>query len=72
MNERPARDGSWGLVILTMIFIGFAIWSGYQIRDLQELREEVRELKLQVDNHQVELSRFRVRSLDAGEQQQLP
>ncbi len=63
MTERPARDGSWSLIIVTMLFVAYGVWSWYQIQELQRLRAEVRELKLQLDNHQVELSRLQIQSL---------
>ena len=59
--ERPTRDGSWGLIIVTMLFIAYGVWSWYQIHDLQKLRIEVRELRSQVNEHQVELSKLQIR-----------
>ncbi len=49
---------------MTMLFVAYGVWSWYQIRDLQKLRIEVRELRSQVDGHQVELSKLQIRIED--------
>lgn len=66
--ERPARDGSWGLALVTMLFVAYGVWSWYQIRDVRQLRIEIRDLRSEVNTHRVELSKLHVR-LEEEEQQ---
>ena len=67
-SERALRDGSsWSLMIVTMLFLAYGVWSGYQIHELQQLRIEVRKLRSQVNNHQVELSKLHVHIIDEAE-----
>lgn len=65
--ESPREGSSWSLIIVTMFFLAYGIWSGYQIHDLRQLRAEVRDLKSRVDNHQVELSKLQVHINDEAE-----
>jgi hypothetical protein len=67
--QRPAREGSWGLIIVTMLCVAYGVWSWRQIQDLKELRIEVRQLHSDLDNHRFELSKLQVRIQDEPESQ---
>jgi hypothetical protein len=68
MTDRPTRDGSWSLIIVTMLFVAYGVWSWYQIQDLKELRIEVQELRSQVNEHQVELAKQQIRLDDVEDE----